>query len=146
MYGLFGEAFGAGGRRRSDILQIMNRPLRYLSRDVLDEPQVDLDCWEAVYEEQPWIARRIAQLAEDFQIMSHMGPFAAMNYVRKGIGYEEFVADYARSHGQKEQELVEVLEELHVADACVRVVDRGALDCVIRARVETAVRRGRGEC
>ncbi len=103
---------GAGGRRRSDILQIMNRPLRYLSRDVLDEPQVDLDCWEAVYEEQPWIARRIAQLAEDFQIMSHMGPFAAMNYVRKGIGYEEFVADYARSHGQKEQELVEVLEEL----------------------------------
>ena len=40
----------------------------------------------------------------------------------------------------------EVLEELHVADACVRVVDRGALDCVIRARVETAVRRGRGEC
>lgn len=40
----------------------------------------------------------------------------------------------------------EVLEELHVVDAYVRVVDRGALDCVIRARVETAVRRGRGEC
>lgn len=40
----------------------------------------------------------------------------------------------------------EVLSELDVADARVRVVDRGALDCVLRARVETAVRRGRGEC
>ena len=103
---------GAGGRRRSDFLQIMNRPLRYLSRDVLDEPQVDLDRWEAVYGEQPWIARRIAQMAEDLEAMRHMGPFAAMNYVRKGIGYEEFVIDYARTHGQKEQELIEILDEV----------------------------------
>lgn len=39
----------------------------------------------------------------------------------------------------------EVLTDLHVTGASVRVVDRGALDCVIRARVEAAVRRGRGE-
>ena len=39
----------------------------------------------------------------------------------------------------------DVLNELEVADACVRVNDRGALDCVIRARVETAVLRGKGE-
>ena len=38
----------------------------------------------------------------------------------------------------------DVLNELEVADACVRVNDRGALDCVIRARVETAVLRGKG--
>ena len=102
----------AGSRERGLFLQIMNRPLRYLSRDVLDDPQVDLDSWEAVYEEQPWIARRIAQLAEDLQVMSHMGPFAAMNYVRKGMGYEEFVIDFAREHGQDEQELIDVLDEL----------------------------------
>ena len=102
----------AGSRERGLFLQIMNRPVRYLSRDVLDEPQVDLDSWEAVYEEQPWIARRIAQLAEDLQVMSHMGPFAAMNYVRKGMGYQEFVIDFAREHGQSEQELIDVLDEL----------------------------------
>ena len=102
----------AGSRDRGLFLQIMNRPLRYLGRDVLDEPQVDLDSWEAVYEEQPWIARRIAQLSEDLQVMSHMGPFAAMNYVRKGVGYEEFAVDFAREHGQSEQELRDVLDEL----------------------------------
>ena len=39
----------------------------------------------------------------------------------------------------------EVLAEQNVENANVRVVDRGALECVIRARVETAVLRGK-EC
>lgn len=38
-----------------------------------------------------------------------------------------------------------VLAAQGVTNARVRVVDRGALDCVIRARVETAVLRGKGE-
>ena len=39
--------------------------------------------------------------------------------------------------------VAEVLNELGVSDANVRVVDRGALECVLRARVETAVMRGK---
>ena len=39
----------------------------------------------------------------------------------------------------------EVLSEQGVTDANVRVIDRGALECVLRARVETAVLRGKGE-
>lgn len=37
----------------------------------------------------------------------------------------------------------EVLRENGVDNASIRVVDRGALECVIRARVETAVLRGK---
>ena len=40
----------------------------------------------------------------------------------------------------------EVLSEQKVQNARLSIVDRGALDCVIRARVETAVLRGKGEC
>ena len=43
------------------------------------------------------------------------------------------------------QTVEDVLNELEVENAKVNVVDRGALDCVIRARVETAVLRGKGE-
>ena len=39
----------------------------------------------------------------------------------------------------------EVLTECGVENASLRIQDRGALDCVIRARVETAVNRGKGE-
>ena len=41
--------------------------------------------------------------------------------------------------------VAEVLSELGVENAELRIKDRGALACVIRARVETAVLRGRGE-
>ena len=39
----------------------------------------------------------------------------------------------------------EVLDECGVDKAKLTVQDRGALDCVIRARVETAIIRGKGE-
>ena len=39
----------------------------------------------------------------------------------------------------------ETLENLGVKDAELTVRDRGAVDCTIRARVETAVCRGKGE-
>lgn len=39
----------------------------------------------------------------------------------------------------------EVLADCCVDNAKLTIQDRGALDCVIRARVETAVMRGKGE-
>ena len=52
----------------------------------------------------------------------------------------------AQQFGQSILETVrEVFAENGVENANVRVVDRGALDCVIRARVETAIARGKGE-
>ena len=41
--------------------------------------------------------------------------------------------------------VADVLSQCGVNQASVRVVDRGALECVIRARVETAVSRGKGD-
>ena len=41
--------------------------------------------------------------------------------------------------------VAEVLADNKVEKANIRVIDRGALECVIRARVETAIVRGKGE-
>ena len=50
----------------------------------------------------------------------------------------------AQQFGDAIREVVlDVLTEQEVENANVRVVDRGALECVIRARVETAVIRGK---
>ena len=43
------------------------------------------------------------------------------------------------------QVVQEVLSEHQVEKAAVRIVDRGALECVIRARMETAILRGKGD-
>jgi len=39
----------------------------------------------------------------------------------------------------------DVLREFDITDAKVSLVDRGALECVLRARVECAVLRAKGE-
>lgn len=40
------------------------------------------------------------------------------------------------------QAAIEVMEQFGIRNAKVKIIDRGALDCVIRARVEAAIKRG----
>ena len=54
----------------------------------------------------------------------------------KSVVYNQFGAAIEAS-------VREVLKDLGVENAKVSVADRGALDCVLRARVETAVLRGK---
>jgi len=52
----------------------------------------------------------------------------------------------AQQFGDAIREVVkDVLTEQGVENAKIRVVDRGALECVLRARIETAIVRGKGE-
>ena len=52
----------------------------------------------------------------------------------------------AQQFGQAIKDVVrDVLAQQGVENARIRVVDRGALECVLRARIETAIVRGKGE-
>ena len=39
----------------------------------------------------------------------------------------------------------EMLNQFDLQNVCLRVDDRGALECVLRARIETAILRAKGE-
>ena len=103
-----------GSRRRADFLQIMNRPNRYIGRDSLEEDTVAFDVWADYYDkmEQSWIARRIDRLYHDCKMLAGMKPFAAVNYIRKGIGYDDYIKEYADQRGMNEEELLDILEQL----------------------------------
>lgn len=103
-----------GSRTRQDMLKIMNRPNRYLTRESLIEDTVAFEVWaEYFYEKkQHWVAERIEQLEADLRVLSRIGPYAAINYIRMGIGYEEYLREYAQYRRISEDHLLEVLEEL----------------------------------
>lgn len=101
-----------GSRARSDFLRIMNRPKRYITRESLDEDTVAFDAWEWYFEEQPWVAERIQKLERDIKKLGRMNPYAAINYIRKGIGYDEFCEEYADYRRMRVEDLYDVLEEL----------------------------------
>ena len=63
----------------------------------------------------------------------------------EGISLEIDSVVYAQFGDAIRETVLDVLQECDVADASVRVADRGALECVLRARVETALLRGKEE-
>lgn len=103
-----------GSRSRRDILQIMNRPNRYITRESLESDTIAFDVWADFFYEkkQHWVAERIEQLEGDLRVLSRTGPYAAINYIRMGIGYEEYLREYAGYRRISEDNLIEVLDEL----------------------------------
>lgn len=66
--------------------------------------------------------------------------------VEPGNGTREILLDSVvqEQYGEDICRVVgEILDEYAVESAVLRVFDRGALECVIRARVETALLRGK---
>jgi DNA helicase-2/ATP-dependent DNA helicase PcrA len=101
-----------GSDKRADFLSILNKPNRYISRSSLTEPQVVFDEWIKLYDEQPWVAERIEKLWYDTKQLNRMSPYAALNYIRRGIGYDDYLADYAEYRRINKEDLYEVADEL----------------------------------
>lgn len=104
-----------GSRARKDFLMIMNKPNRYLKRDSLYDTQIDFEEWEKLYDEQPWMAERIEKLHYDIKMLGKMAPYAAINYIRHGIGYEDYLAEYADYRGLNKEDLYDILDELQAS-------------------------------
>jgi len=101
-----------GKSDRGLFLQIINRPKRYISRDCFDTPTVDLDSVKDYYEDKSWVLERIDQLEYDLALLSGMKPYAAVNYIRRAVGYEDYLKEYAQLRRIKAEELIDVLDEI----------------------------------
>lgn len=103
---------GKGSNKRSDLLQVLNKPLRYISRECLEDEIISWDVMLMYYEDKPWMCDRIETLQHDLKMMKNMNPYGAIHYIRYVIGYEQYLRDYALDHKLKVEELLGVLEEI----------------------------------
>ncbi|HKM00351.1 MAG TPA: ATP-dependent helicase [Mobilitalea sp.] len=101
-----------GGRERGLFLQVINRPKRYVSRECFDTPEVNIEDIKDYYEDKNWMLERLSQLEYDIALLSGMRPYAAVNYIRHGIGYDDFLKEYAEFRKMNVEELLDILEEL----------------------------------
>lgn len=104
-----------GSRERALFLQIANRPKRYLSREIFDTPFVDFERLRTYYDDKNWMMERIDRLEYDIKVLAKMNPYAAINYIRKGIAYEEYLTEYAAFRRIKPEELMDTLDEIQEA-------------------------------
>ena len=103
----------AGQNCRKNFLEIMNRPNRYLSREALAiSNELSFEQLKEFYKNKDWMCDRITTLETHLRILKGLPPYAAINFIRKGMGYEEYLHEYARYRKIKPEELSEILDRL----------------------------------
>lgn len=102
----------AGERQRRDFLGIMNRPNRYIGRDSVEETTVSFESLKNFYCDKSWMQDRIDQLELDLRVMKKMAPYAAIQYLRRRVGYDGFLREYSKHRRINQDELFETLAEL----------------------------------
>lgn len=101
-----------GDLSRANILSIINRPKRYVSRDALEHQNVSWEAVKSFYQDKNWMLDRIEQLEYDLVMLREMAPAAAVNYIRKAVDYDSYLREYAQDRRMKPEELMEVLDQL----------------------------------
>ena len=101
-----------GDRSRKLFLEIMNRPNRYIGRDSVDSGEVSFEDLKKFYADKEWMQDRIDQLDVDLRIIKRCKPYAAIQYIRKHIGYDDFLKEYAIKRRIKLEELMDIVHEI----------------------------------
>ncbi len=101
-----------GDVNRRYLLEIMNRPNRYISRDAVEGQDAGFETIRRFYCDKEWMQDRIDQFEWDLKLMKKMTPFAFIEYLRKRVGYNDYLREYAQFRKINVQELFEVLEEI----------------------------------
>lgn len=96
----------------SDMLLIMNRPERYLSRQafsLMEKPFLSL---ERFYAKNPRLLPEVKRLEEDLKTLGLLSPYAAVKYIRMAIGYENYLKEYARENRTDFEKYEKILDDL----------------------------------
>lgn len=79
-------------RSRSQFFRFMNRPLRYISREAVNE-KAEFTHLIRYYQDRPAMRKTILRLQEDLERIRTMPVFLAISYIRKAMGYDGYLLE-----------------------------------------------------
>jgi len=92
---------------RKLLLQIINRPKRYIGREHFVKEHIGFKELLDTCKYEPDKYSKVEKLMSDCLKISKMRPYLAVNYIRKGIGYDEYLKQEAGSNREVFKELME---------------------------------------
>lgn len=101
-----------GIRDRALFLRIINKPKRYIKRELLTEASFDFDGMKEKLKDKDWAVENLEQLEYDLKILAGLKPFAAVSFIRKSIGYNSYLEEYCEYRHMDVDELFGTLDEL----------------------------------
>ncbi len=106
-----------GKAKRKDVVRIINRPKRYINRESLEGAEIAWNGVKSWYQDKGWMVERVEQLEYDLKMLGKMAPVAAVNYIRKAVGYDDYLREYAEYRRIKPEELFQVADQLQESAA-----------------------------
>ena len=104
-------SFALGGNTRQNFLSFMNKPVRYISRDMLKGNEIDLEMLLKASEAKDYLYKNIKRLMAELGTISRLKPFSAVNYIRQAVGYEDYLKKLAEERNIDYDSLSEQLDE-----------------------------------
>ena len=104
--------FATGDMTRARFLRIMNKPVRYIRRDLLNTEQVDLTRLIEKVHGQDYLERNLQKLLSDLRRIRKLPPAAAINYIRKAMQYDSWLEEETEKRSIDTEEAMDNLDEL----------------------------------
>lgn len=101
------------GKKRSDFFRIMNKPLRYLSRNALSSLSEETVNWRDLkeyYSSKKYMVNNFEQLEQNEKWIQKLDLYGACFYIRKVIGYEQYLKEYVKEQNLNWEEAKEILD------------------------------------
>lgn len=103
--------FSGGDYRRKHFLRFMNKPMRYINRDLLDE-YVDLKDLVRKYDTKKEIRQYILELRQQLIKIQKMPVYMAIHYFRQVMRYDDFICNMPNISEQKKTEWFQIADIL----------------------------------
>lgn len=104
-----------GRGTRGDFLRVMNKPLRYISRDLVRSQAVDFRALMNYYADRPEMRKRVECMLQELNTLRRLPTAAALVYIRKKIGYEHYIDDFAAQNRIGTDQFHDIMNELEAA-------------------------------
>lgn len=96
---------------KENAVRIINKPSRYIKRALITQP-FNFEHLRKCYDGDEGLIKIINDMQFDIKMLSHMSPYAAVNYILKGIGYEDYINEEIIGKRLNKEEVYAKLTEI----------------------------------
>ena len=96
----------------SDFFRIMNSPVRYIRRNNVPLKPFSMQELMHACRNEDYVVQNIVQMYDDFHFIKGLNPYSAVNFIRKGIGYDAHVKKQCFEKGIDSAEKIAELDAL----------------------------------
>ena len=96
----------------SDFFRIMNSPVRYIRRSSVPLKPFSMQELLNACRQEDYVVRNIVQLYDDLHFIKGLSPYAAVNFIRKGAGYDGHIQKQCQKRGVDSKEKLAELDAL----------------------------------